>query len=70
MLIKKRTLWFFLQKKSATHLVVIKELLFVHVGLPNLFTFYWLSGGERWHSALQASALTRSKGWGNNVQSF
>jgi hypothetical protein len=25
------------------HLVVIKQLLFAHVGLPNLFTFYWLS---------------------------
>jgi hypothetical protein len=27
----------------------------VHVVLPNLFTFYWLSGTEEWHSALQAS---------------
>jgi len=35
------------------------QLFFAHVGLPNLFTFYWLSGGEGWHSALQASDLSR-----------
>ena len=70
MLTKKRTHRFFPQKKFATHLVVIKQLLFAHVGLPNLFTFYWLSGGEGWHSALQASAVTRSKGWSSNVQSL
>jgi len=40
MLTKKRTRRFFLHKKSVTHLVVIKQLLFAHVGLSNLFTFY------------------------------
>jgi len=61
MLIKKRTHRFFPKKKLVMHLVVIRQLLFVHVGLPNLFTFYWLSGGERWHSALQASDLHYKK---------
>lgn len=61
MLIKKRTLRLFLHKKTAAHLVVIEQLLFAHVGLPNLFTFYWLSGIERWHSALQAPDLNHKK---------
>jgi hypothetical protein len=60
-LIEKRTLSFLPRKKSETHLVVIKQLLFAHVGLPNLFTFYWLSGGEAWHSAVQASDLYYEK---------
>jgi len=52
----------FPRKKSETHLVVIKQLLFAHVGLPNLFTFYWPSGGERWHSAL--ISFNEKKGMG------
>jgi hypothetical protein len=40
MLTKKRTHRFFSRNNSATHLVVIRQLLFAHVGLSNLFTFY------------------------------
>jgi len=47
---KKRTHWFLPHTKSATHLVVIKQLGFAHVGLPNLANFYWLLGDEEWHS--------------------
>jgi hypothetical protein len=37
----------------------LKQLLSAHVGLPNLFAFYWLSGGEAWHSSFQAADLSR-----------
>jgi hypothetical protein len=70
MLTKKRTHRFFLHNNSATHLVVIKQLPFTHVGLLNLFTFYWPSGGKGWHSALQASGFREAGNGSSNVPSF
>jgi hypothetical protein len=70
MLTKKRTHRTLSYKTSATHLVVANQLFFAHVGLPNLFTFCWLSGGERCQSAACFQSMTRRKGLGSNVQTF
>jgi Coenzyme PQQ synthesis protein D (PqqD) len=44
------------------HVVATIQTQFAYVGFPKSFAFYWLSLGERWHSALHASDLDHGKG--------